>query len=183
MRNFRVVGFIIAMLTAAWAIMKLFRVASFMLVSVLATLTALWIYDRYKPDHPVIKKAQPVVHAGFSARTRAIQREQIQYGLLAAAQIEILVGEIYASNGEFPNSNKEAGLQHSEEPYSDIPASVSIGTGGVITVRYAAFPEQPDAWLRVVPKMSTKVGPIIWRCESNISGVPEGLPSECEVVR
>lgn len=188
MKGFRVIGFVIAMFAATWAIMKVIRIASFMLVSILATLAALWIYDNYKQDKPVplvehvVERTQPVAHVEFPARVRAIQQEQIQYGFSSISSLKVLVAEVYANNGEvFPNSNEEAGLRFPEEYSSDILSSISISTGGVITVRYAAFPEKPDAWLRVVPKVSNKMLPIVWHCESNISDMPDELPT-CSII-
>lgn len=182
MKILRAVGFMLAMFMAIWATMKVFRFVGFMLATFLAALAAVWIYDTHKSTPPATGREQPTALVESTTRTRAIRQEQAQYGLLTLAGLEVSVSEVYWNNGELPSANREAGLSPPEDYRSEIIASVRVSAGGIITVHYASFPGVPDAWLRVVPKVSKAGLPIIWHCETNIPDMPQALPT-CAIAR
>lgn len=171
MNMFRITISLFAMRIATWSL-KIFRVIGPLLAIFLAVLAAIWTYDHYISAQSSIDKP--------TARTHAIQQEQFHYGLNSISSLKVVIEEIYAANGAFPNSNQEAGLPPPEDYRSEILASVNISTGGIITVRYASFPGTADAWLRYTPTRTNDISPTIWKCETNIPDVPETV-STCTV--
>ena len=122
------------------------------------------IHDRYTgfsnsasgcvlPDDP---PPQPVV----------LIRQQIESGLFLAANLQDLVEQFRQANARWPESNLEAGAPVAINILNNYVTSVSIGTGGVITITYAN-----DAHFFINGRIFTliptdNIGSISWACNS-----------------
>lgn len=103
-------------------------------------------------------------------------RARVSEGLQAAAAAKLAVSETYSSEGQWPDSNSEAGAyQTIQTTYVE---SVGISAGGVITVTYSANSALGDAASSNLTLTPTFNGAILWTCAAGTISV-RYVPANC----
>jgi type IV pilus assembly protein PilA len=92
-------------------------------------------------------------------------RAQVTEGLNLASSAKSAVSETYGSNGTWPATNAAAGLDVAGNIKGKYVTSVSVGTGGVITITYGgqANTKINNATLDLTPYTSLN-GDVAWVC-------------------
>lgn len=104
-------------------------------------------------------------------------RAQVTEGLNLAGAAKAAVSETFASRGEWPEDNTEAGLGAAADIVGKYVSSVEVSEGGVITV---TFGNQANAanlngeTLILTPGTSTN-GDIAWQCGSKDMSTAVGV--------
>ena len=108
--------------------------------------------------------------------TRAKMSEAISF----AAAAKTAVTESYIGSGSFPTSNADAGLDTNTNMTSTYVTSVTVGTGGKVTIDLQGFGGDLDGYnLLMVPSAGTSGSQVTWLCGiSNTAGYPY-VPSSC----
>lgn len=89
----------------------------------------------------------------------------IRDGMSMAAVGKTAVSEFHQAHGQWPGSNTEAGISDIPGP----PVSISIGTAGVITIRFSEPAELAGKSLELTPKASADPSgwsTVQWTCTS-----------------
>ena len=103
------------------------------------------------------------------------KRARVSEGLSLASGAKTSVTEFWSSKGAFPTSNVSAGVATASSINGKAVNSVTIGTGGAITVAYNAT---LVATGNVVLTPSTASGGSVkWTCTTSL--VKKYVPSEC----
>lgn len=106
------------------------------------------------------------------------KRARVSEGLSLAGGAKAAVTEYHSNNNEFPDTNDKAGLATSTDISGNGVDSVSVGTNGVITVRFNNKVEQ-DATLILTPTIDAQAGGSYeWDCKGGTL-VAKYRPAEC----
>lgn len=97
-----------------------------------------------------------------AAPTARAEPHPVKLGLTYAASSKTAVSEYYWAREAWPNSSAEAGVG----PISVPPVTVSIGPGGIITIRFDAPVELAGKSLTLSPTPMGTSGGIQWACSS-----------------
>ena len=97
------------------------------------------------------------------------KRAHVAEGISLAAPAKGAVYEYYTSTATAPTKNTQAGLPEPAEITGNAVTSVTIGTGGAITIAYNDK-VIAGATLTFTPTFSTDAGTITWECKSSSSG-------------
>jgi type IV pilus assembly protein PilA len=102
-------------------------------------------------------------------------RARVTEGLSLASAGKTAVSEYFASNGDVPESNEDAGLADSELISGNAVDNVEVGTDGVIVVTFSG---NPIAGQTIELAPDTTGGKVVWDCTG---GDLEGKyrPSSC----
>ena len=105
-------------------------------------------------------------------------RAKVTEGLSLASAGKTAVSEYFSANGTLPGDNTEAGMAGAEDISGNSVDSVTVSTGGVITVVFSATAVDGST-LQLTP--ATSAGKIVWTCEAGATNGLEGmyLPSSC----
>ncbi|WP_404326099.1 pilin [Cobetia sp. UIB-001] len=106
------------------------------------------------------------------------KRANVSEGLQLAAAAKTAVTEVYSTSSNFPTSNDAAGLQAANKITGNAVDSVTVGTGGVITVNYNATVAD-TAELTLTPDSATDGGSITWSCTRNDAMDAAWVPADC----
>jgi hypothetical protein len=112
-------------------------------------------------DHEMGCSEGAAAAAAPAARTEQ-QPHPLKLGLMFAASSKTAVAEYYWAREAWPNSNAEAGL----DPISVPPVAVSIGPGGIITIRFDAPAELAGKSMTLSPTALDTSGAMQWACSS-----------------
>ncbi len=99
--------------------------------------------------------------AAPAARTEQ-QPHPLKLSLIFAASSKTAVAEYYWAREAWPNSSAEAGL----DPIAGPPIAVSIGPGGIITIRFDEPAELAGKSMTLSPTPMGASGGIQWACSS-----------------
>lgn len=99
--------------------------------------------------------------AAPAARTEQ-QPHPLKLGLIFAASSKTAVAEHYWAREAWPNSNAEAGL----DPIAGPPIAVSIGPGGIITIRFDEPAELAGTSMTLSPSIVDSGSRLAWACAS-----------------
>ena len=102
----------------------------------------------------------------FASGTPVLDAATIQAGLMAAAPAKLSVSEQFAKTGVWADSDSSANVEGSDT----VPATVSVGLGGVITIAYATGAEI------VLTPADGGDGRVNWACSAK--AVPDELVPE-----
>jgi len=104
-------------------------------------------------------------------------RAQVTEGLNLAGSVKAAVSETFSSNGNWPATNTEAGLDAATNIKGKYVTSVSVGTGGLITITYGGQANAKIATKTLTLAPFTSVnGDIAWQCgDKNILTGTSGL--------
>jgi type IV pilus assembly protein PilA len=102
-------------------------------------------------------------------------RAKVTEGLSLATSGKTAIGEYFASNGALPTNNTQAGLATATSLRGNSVSSVTVGTGGLITI---AFSGNPIAASTMFLRPTSAAGGISWRCTGG-SLVSKYRPSSC----
>jgi len=103
----------------------------------------------------------------FASGAPVLDAATVQAGLMAAAPTKLSVAEQFAKTGVWAGSDSSANVEAPE----NAPATVSIGSGGVITIGYATGAEI------VLTPADGGNGRVSWTCSTKAMPdelVPEG---------
>jgi type IV pilus assembly protein PilA len=107
-------------------------------------------------------------------------RAQVTEGLNLAAPAKASVAEVYANTGSFPTDNSGAGIGAAAEITGKYVNTVTIGTGGVITIAYG---KQANAKIAtgnktvvLTPGTSTN-GDVAWVCGAHTTPANISTPT------
>jgi type IV pilus assembly protein PilA len=104
-------------------------------------------------------------------------RAKVSEGINLAGASKLGVAETYSSRGTMPANNVSAGVPTATSINGKYVTSVSVGTGGLISILYSAA-EQKISGNTLLLSPTTDAGSVKWRCKStNVQ--PRYLPSEC----
>ena len=118
-------------------------------------------------------------------------RAQVSEGLTLADGAKTAVAEFYTNKGTLPASNQTAGVATAASIGGSYTQSVTVGTGGIITVKYGStgasngFGTKANSNLdqkTVSLSPITKAGSVSWTCKAGVTGtavVSKYLPSSC----
>jgi hypothetical protein len=99
--------------------------------------------------------------AAPAARTEQ-QPHPLKLGLIFAASSKTAVAEYYWAREAWPNSSAEAGL----DPIAGPPVAVSIGPGGIITIRFDEPAELAGKSMTLSPSIVDSGSRLAWACAS-----------------
>ena len=104
-------------------------------------------------------------------------RARVSEGLRLSMEARDMVTEFYGTNSRWPDSNEAAGLVASEKIAGNSVSSVSVGSAGIITIRFNSRVQ--DGSLLLLPEAAS--GSIRWSCRIPSSGglSPRHVPAEC----
>lgn len=104
-------------------------------------------------------------------------RARVSEGLSLAAAAKMAVAETRSSSGEWPDNNTEAGSFKTID--STYVTAVAIGTGGQITVEFAANPALGEAASTNMVITPTYNGSIQWSCNGSLGfGAAGSIPAK-----
>lgn len=95
------------------------------------------------------------------------KRTHVSEGLTLAGGLKTAVSEFHASNGRFANgssANTSYGLAAAASITGNAVSSISVGSGGVITVRYNTKVDTTSKTVLVTPTANGTGGSISWNC-------------------
>lgn len=103
-------------------------------------------------------------------------RAQVTEGLNLASSAKAAVSETFGSNGEWPDSNAEAGLSDAANIKGKYVTSVAVGTGGSITITYGGQANQAiDGMTLALNPYTSLSGDISWVCGDRGTDGTSGL--------
>lgn len=103
------------------------------------------------------------------------KRSHVSEGLSLAGGAKASVTEFYSSNNRMPASNTSAGLATNTDIKGNAVTSVTVGTGGVITIAYNS---KVDAGKTLVLSPTTGAGAVNWKCKVGTIDA-KFVPSNC----
>ena len=103
------------------------------------------------------------------------KRARVAEGLSLASGAKTSVTEFWSNNGKFPASNASAGIASGASIKGKAVNSVSVGTGGVITVAMN-YTVVASGNLLLTPSTAS-AGSVTWKCTTTLN--PKYVPSEC----
>lgn len=110
-------------------------------------------------------------------------RAKVSEGINLAGAAKLAVSETYQSEGTFPTTNNAAGLPAPTEISGNDVASVTVGTGGILTINYSTSTEpkiNAGGANELVLSPFTTGGSVHWSCGA--AGTTVGsrfLPATC----
>ncbi len=108
-------------------------------------------------------------------------RAQVSEGLNLAGGAKAAVSEVVMDSGTFPTSNALAGLSTNTDISGKYVVSVTVGTGGLITVDYGGDAHTilaTGGLLLLSP--STNAGSVEWACKASGTTIADKhLPAAC----
>jgi len=108
-------------------------------------------------------------------------RSKVSEGLSLAAAAKAAVTETNASTGSLPTSNALAGLPAATDISGNAVTSVTVGTGGVISILYnstlGGSPTFNGSTLTLTPTVTN--GSITWLCEVDSATKNKYVPANC----
>jgi type IV pilus assembly protein PilA len=106
-------------------------------------------------------------------------RSEATEGLSLAAGAKTAVDDYWATEGRLPNSNEEVGLEAPASISGNNVESITVGAGGVITVRYVGerHPEFDAMIIVLTPHTDSK--DLTWRCDESSTLDAKYRPSLC----
>jgi type IV pilus assembly protein PilA len=104
-------------------------------------------------------------------------RAKVSEGINLAGASKLGVAETYSSRGTMPANNVSAGIPTAASINGKYVTSVTVGTGGLISILYSAA-EQKISGDTLLLSPTTDAGSVKWRCKST-TVQPRYLPSEC----
>ncbi len=109
-------------------------------------------------------------------------RAQVAEGLSLTSGAKIAVEEYHWATGVAPTDNEAAGLEEADNINGRYVSAVTVGTGGTITVAFAAPAANTKiaaSVLQLVPDWSSG-GSTVWTCNGDGTTVQEKyLPTVC----
>jgi type IV pilus assembly protein PilA len=107
-------------------------------------------------------------------------RAKASEGINLAGASKLAVAETYSSRGTFPANNTSAGLPAGTSINGKYVNSVTVGTGGLITINYTAA-ELKLSGKNLDLSPTTAAGSVKWRCKASATNPVDAkyLPSEC----
>ena len=107
-------------------------------------------------------------------------RAKASEGINLAGASKLAVAETYSSKGTMPGNNSSAGLPTSTSINGKYVTSVSVGTGGLISIAYNGAATGEPKLLNGILLLSptTTAGSVRWKCKSTTVST-KYLPSEC----
>ena len=109
-------------------------------------------------------------------------RAQVSEGLNLAGGAKAAVAEVVMDSGTFPIDNDEAGLSLNTSIKGKYVGSVTVGTGGIISVAYTG-PSAHTILATGVLELSptTNAGSVEWACKSSTGPTiaDKHLPAAC----
>ena len=109
-------------------------------------------------------------------------RAKVTEGLSLASAGKTAVSEFFASNGNLPGNNTEAGMAVSTDISGNTVRSVEVQANGVIQVVFSGNPINGST---LVLTPATSAGKVVWFCGTDASGANQGdleakyRPSSC----
>ena len=103
------------------------------------------------------------------------KRARVSEGLSLAGGAKTSVTEYYSSNNAFPTTNAQAGLADATKITGNAVKSVTVGTGGAITV---AFNNKVNDGSTVIMTPAAASGSVTWSCKGGTLD-KKWRPSEC----
>ncbi|XXF08173.1 pilin [Pseudomonas sp. D2-3] len=103
------------------------------------------------------------------------KRSHVSEGLSLAGGAKASVTEFYSSNNRMPASNTSAGLATNTQIKGNAVTSVTVGTGGVITIAYNS---KVDDGKTLVLSPTTGAGAVNWKCKLGTIDA-KFVPSNC----
>jgi type IV pilus assembly protein PilA len=115
-------------------------------------------------------------------------RSKVTEGLNLAAASKLAVAETWAANGQFPATNKDAGLPAADQITSKYVQSITVGANGVITILYGTTtgklggtPKMDGAKVTLTPNDTNATGALQWKCAIDDSAKNKYVPAECRL--
>jgi len=107
-------------------------------------------------------------------------RAKASEGINLAGASKLAVAETYSSRGTFPANNTSAGLPAGTSINGKYVNSVTVGTGGLITINYTAA-ELKLSGKNLALSPTTAAGSVKWRCKAAATNPVDSkyLPAEC----
>jgi len=105
-------------------------------------------------------------------------RAQVSEGMNLASGAKTSVAEFWTNRGRFPESNTSAGLAAAGSITGKYVGSVSVGTGGLITIRYSNDANNAIKGDTLYLSPFTTGGSVRWRCKQGTIE-KKYLPSDC----
>ena len=102
-------------------------------------------------------------------------RAKVTEGLSLASAGKTAVSEFFASTGRLPTSNASAGLATAASIKGNTVRSVTVGTGGGISVVFSGNPIEADT---IILLPTTAAGGVKWACDTG-SLAGKYRPSSC----
>lgn len=103
------------------------------------------------------------------------KRSHVSEGLSLAGGAKASVTEFYSSNNRMPASNTSAGLATNTAIKGNAVTSVTVGTGGVITIAYNS---KVDDGKTLILSPTTGAGAVNWKCKLGTVDA-KFVPSNC----
>ena len=106
-------------------------------------------------------------------------RARVSEGLGLASPAKVGVSEFFASNGALPSTNASVGLATAASINGNAISSVTIGTGGLITIQ-SSTTNMPNEAQSKTWQLSpiTSAGRVKWSCKAGTMPT-KYLPAEC----
>ncbi|MCY1535840.1 Fimbrial protein [compost metagenome] len=106
-------------------------------------------------------------------------RARVSEGLTLAAAAKSGVTEYFASNGAWPTSNAQAGIDVATNIKGNSVTSVAVGANGVVTITYNAKLGTAGSGKTILLTPANNTGSISWDCKTG-GTMPANLrPAEC----
>lgn len=104
------------------------------------------------------------------------KRSHVSEGLELSGGAKGAVSEYFSDKGVWPTTNVLAGIATAASISGNAVNSVTVGTGGVITVAFSSTKVAPSATITLTP--TNKGGSIQWTCASTTMN-KKYLPASC----
>jgi type IV pilus assembly protein PilA len=94
------------------------------------------------------------------------KRAHVSEGLTLASAAKLGVTDFVSVNNRFPDNNASAGVAAASKIHGNAVTSVTIGSGGLITITYNEKVDGTDNTLTLSP--TTDEGSIQWSCKGGL---------------
>ena len=98
-------------------------------------------------------------------------RAKVTEGLSLASAGKTAVSEFFASNGDLPGNNLQAGMAESTTISGQSVRSVEVQANGIIQVVFSGQPMDGDT---LVLTPATSAGKVVWFCGADATGATAG---------
>ena len=106
-------------------------------------------------------------------------RAQVSEGLNLSAGAKAAIAEYFMDSGNFPGSNTEAGVEAAANITGNYVQRVTVGAGGVITVRYGVDANTQILNDEITLTPTANAGSVQWTCATGTGMLPKHVPSAC----
>ncbi|HET7307462.1 MAG TPA: pilin [Gammaproteobacteria bacterium] len=106
-----------------------------------------------------------------------VTRSKVTEGFNLSETAKTAVGTYVQTTASFPTSNKQAGLPQPSSISGQYVGSITIGAGGIITIKYASAPaDLPTdvATKTVILTPKTTAGSVAWSCNGHTVTLGDG---------